>query len=118
MRAHTQNQSIIHFPVKEKEKEEELEDYRDMSLLPKNCGSITLLSRITRGTRAALMEFPWMAQLIYHKGIRNGTRKKFNFYKGFLFYVVGDGMHSNCAGTLVNDRYILTAAHCVFKKNL
>ncbi|KAG6462735.1 hypothetical protein O3G_MSEX013433 [Manduca sexta] len=52
------------------------------------CGERNEASRIVGGHQAGLNEFPWMAKLIYFK----------RFY---------------CGGMLINDRYVLTAAHCV-----
>ncbi|SPP76064.1 venom protease [Drosophila guanche] len=52
------------------------------------CGERNDESRIVGGTTAGVSEYPWMARLSY-----------FN-----RFY---------CGGTLINDRYVLTAAHCV-----
>lgn len=58
------------------------------------CGVSLLTSRIIGGIKADISEFPWMAMLHYR-----GT-----------FY---------CGGSLISDRYVLTAAHCVlnFKPN-
>ena len=52
------------------------------------CGERNDATRIVGGQAAGINEFPWMARLSY-----------FN-----RFY---------CGGTLINDRYVLTAAHCV-----
>lgn len=52
------------------------------------CGERNDESRIVGGDKAKVNEFPWMARLSY-----------FN-----RFY---------CGGMLINDRYVLTAAHCV-----
>ncbi|KAJ9579984.1 hypothetical protein L9F63_004367, partial [Diploptera punctata] len=52
------------------------------------CGDPNDSSRIVGGKPTEMNEFPWMARLSY-----------FN-----RFY---------CGGTLINDRYVLTAAHCV-----
>lgn len=52
------------------------------------CGIRNDASRIVGGQTALENEFPWMARLSY-----------FN-----RFY---------CGGMLINDRYVLTAAHCV-----
>ncbi|XP_069702856.1 trypsin-1-like [Periplaneta americana] len=53
-----------------------------------SCGERNDGSRIVGGKPAEMNEFPWMARLSY-----------FN-----RFY---------CGGMLINDRYVLTAAHCV-----
>lgn len=52
------------------------------------CGERNDATRIVGGQAAGNNEFPWMARLSY-----------FN-----RFY---------CGGMLINDRYVLTAAHCV-----
>ncbi|CAH0723838.1 unnamed protein product, partial [Brenthis ino] len=52
------------------------------------CGERNEATRIVGGVETAVNEFPWVARLNY-----------FN-----KFY---------CAGMLINDRYVLTAAHCV-----
>jgi secreted trypsin-like serine protease len=52
------------------------------------CGERNDGSRIVGGKPTEMNEFPWMARLSY-----------FN-----RFY---------CGGMLINDRYVLTAAHCV-----
>ncbi|XP_053605954.1 transmembrane protease serine 9-like [Plodia interpunctella] len=52
------------------------------------CGERNEASRIVGGFEAGNNEFPWMARLTYFK----------RFY---------------CGGMLINDRYVLTAAHCV-----
>ncbi|KAL0881591.1 hypothetical protein ABMA27_001420 [Loxostege sticticalis] len=52
------------------------------------CGERNEGPRIVGGEEAGINEFPWMARLTYFK----------RFY---------------CGGMLINDRYVLTAAHCV-----
>lgn len=67
---------------------------------PKECGNQTMVlpSRIFGGTKAALSEFPWMARL-RHKST-SGT---------FTY---------GCAGFLVSEYFVLTAAHCILSKDL
>nr|XP_044251424.1 CLIP domain-containing serine protease B8-like [Drosophila takahashii] len=55
----------------------------------KICGQRPGVMRIYGGTEAKPNEFPWMAMLLDH---RHKTR---------------------CSGSLINNRYVLTAAHCV-----
>ncbi|KAI1292625.1 Coagulation factor X [Halotydeus destructor] len=52
------------------------------------CGTNSLGTRIIGGHEAEPAKFPWMAALVQTNG------------------------HQFCAGALINDRYILTAAHC------
>ncbi|XP_039439798.1 serine protease grass-like [Culex pipiens pallens] len=62
-------------------------------LLPRNCGKY-LTDKISRGSNADLMEFPWMVWLIW-KNKTSGRQ--------FVF----------CHGSLVNKRYVLSSAWCV-----
>ncbi|XP_058823603.1 CLIP domain-containing serine protease B4-like [Topomyia yanbarensis] len=50
-------------------------------------------SRIVGGEVAQLDEYPWLARIQYYK-----SNKRFGFH---------------CGGVLVNERYVLTAAHCI-----
>ncbi|CAK1552314.1 unnamed protein product [Leptosia nina] len=65
-------------------------------LLPKNCGRI-YGDRIVGGTQAKLYELPWMT---------------------LISYVTRDGQRFECGGSIINSRYILTAAHCVVGKKI
>ncbi|KAF5305581.1 hypothetical protein FQA39_LY01672 [Lamprigera yunnana] len=64
-------------------------------LLPSTttCGIQNLNERIVGGDRTDIDEFPWLALL--------GYRDSF-----------GDDAGFRCGGSLINERYILTAAHC------
>ncbi|XP_037294219.1 serine protease grass-like [Manduca sexta] len=66
-------------------------NHRNIGLLPTDCGSIES-DRIIGGNRTRLFEMPWMVLLSYQSGRR--TRL-------------------DCGGTLINEWYVLTAAHCV-----
>lgn len=67
-------------------------------LLPgtNTCGKVGTENRIINGKIASIGQFPWMALLGYRSSA-NVT---------FL-----------CGGTLINDRYVLTAAHCIRSQN-
>lgn len=59
---------------------------------PGTCGNV-ISNKIYGGNQTKIDEYPWMALIEYRK---NGN---------------SNGHH--CDGSLINDRYILTAAHCI-----
>lgn len=67
------------------------------NLLPNRtiCGEGTGEDRLLGGNLTEIWDFPWMALLRYKK-TNDGSDAGFK-----------------CGGTLINNRYILTAAHCV-----
>ena len=56
------------------------------------CGIEALTYKIVGGDKAAMKEHPWLA---------------------LLQYKTKNGRKTWCGGTLINSRYVLTAAHCV-----
>ncbi|KFB41568.1 AGAP004855-PA-like protein [Anopheles sinensis] len=62
------------------------------NLLPtESCGQIPS-NRTVAGNKSHSFEFPWMVMLRYQ---------------------TDDGFINGCGGSLINNRYVLTAAHCV-----
>lgn len=66
------------------------------SLLPQppTCGAVSIDNKIYGGQDTELYEFPWLVLLEYRR-------------------LSGNGLATSCAGTLINQRYVLTAAHCI-----
>jgi len=60
------------------------------------CGKRITVSNIVGGRRAKIGEYPWMALLGYDSPNVAGNE---------IFYV--------CGGSLINKKYVLTAAHCI-----
>lgn len=58
------------------------------------CGTIKIGSRITGGKTAAIGQYPWMARLGYEQD--------------------DESIKFKCGGSLINQKYVLTAAHCLY----
>ncbi|XP_073950647.1 CLIP domain-containing serine protease HP8-like [Choristoneura fumiferana] len=74
----------------------EVEGHPKLALLPENCGE-TDSDKIIGGKNTGLYQYPWMVLLSYQKL---------------------NGLSFDCGGTLITDRYVLTAAHCVVGRQL
>ncbi|XP_043651457.1 spaetzle-processing enzyme [Drosophila teissieri] len=62
------------------------------------CGQTPAADRVTSGKEAGLNEMPWMAMLLYAELYMPAWR---------------GGLVSMCAGSLITNRYVLTAGHCL-----
>ena len=60
------------------------------------CGKRNIVYNIGGGRKAKIGEYPWMALLGYDSPNVDGNE---------IFYV--------CGGSLINKKYVLTAAHCI-----
>lgn len=69
-----------------------LENHPNIGLLRRDTCGVDFSERIVGGEEAKIKEYPWLALLQYQT----------NRGRQFL-----------CGGALINDKYILTAAHCV-----
>lgn len=70
-----------------------IEDHPNFKMLPTECGVSNDIFRIGGGTITGLFEMPWMVLLSYeHTEL---------------------GPYYGCGGTLINEWYVLTAAHCI-----
>ncbi|XP_017083570.2 spaetzle-processing enzyme-like [Drosophila eugracilis] len=67
------------------------------------CGQRPSTDRVIGGKEAPINGYPWLAVLLYRN---NETHE--------LFKQPG----SLCIGSLINNRYVLTAAHCVIGENI
>ncbi|KAF2359987.1 Serine proteases trypsin domain [Trinorchestia longiramus] len=78
------------------EPQTKLESQDRMGLLPSQCGRARVSSRIFGGTSTPLGSYPWIVAMRYKQESEDGGLEK-------VF----------CAGSLINSRYVVTAAHCL-----
>ncbi|CAG4931378.1 unnamed protein product [Parnassius apollo] len=75
---------------------DDIENHPNVKLLSEDCGEIDG-NRIVGGSAASLYEFPWIV---------------------LISYKYGQSLKFECAGTLINSKYVLTAAHCVQNRTI
>ncbi|XP_047994559.1 CLIP domain-containing serine protease 14D-like [Leguminivora glycinivorella] len=76
-------------------------DHPNLPLLPENCGvgeDDEFANRVAGGVPVlGIYDYPWMI---------------------FISYQTQAGPQFQCGGSLINDRYVLTAAHCLSRKEV
>lgn len=71
------------------------QDKSESEILPKECGETFNEDRIIGGTDASLGQYPWIARV------------------GYSIEDCSDEDKYVCGGSLITDRYVVTAAHCI-----
>ncbi|XP_017775048.1 PREDICTED: serine protease easter [Nicrophorus vespilloides] len=70
-----------------------LEEHKNYKLLPTDTCGESMADRIIGGSKASLGQFPWMARISYE--------------------ICENTFEYRCGGALINEKVIITAAHCV-----
>ncbi|XP_047994725.1 phenoloxidase-activating factor 3-like isoform X2 [Leguminivora glycinivorella] len=70
---------------------ESVDNHPNLHLLPDECGKI-FVNKLLGGRAAHLYQYPWITLISYKTRL---------------------GPQFECGGSLINERYVLTAAHCI-----
>lgn len=74
------------------------------------CGFIETEDKIYKGNKTGILEYSWMALISYQ------TCKFISYCRLYLlneYIFSAKGPDFLCGGTIINNHYILTAAHCI-----
>lgn len=84
-------------PLPTKKQKHSFEILKQLLPTRKECGQSEDPDRILGGIEAGIGEFPWMAILLYENITTRVKLRQYNI----------------CGGSLINHRYVITAAHCI-----
>ncbi|KAJ8681368.1 hypothetical protein QAD02_017155 [Eretmocerus hayati] len=91
------NSSEVHLSKPESKSSENSQWNISRVILPSNCSTELINTRIVGGSRTIIGEFPWIALLEYESG---------------------NEVKLDCGGSLITNWHVLTAGHCIDEKVL